>query len=95
MVSKHSELVKRQAQDLYERFTSPSSRTAPPPSRQEVRSSNRRRTTHPPSRQEVESYSRRTAPPPSCQEEHYNKIGFYCWLITSFWCRLEEPIQFV
>jgi hypothetical protein len=32
MVSKHSELVKRQARDCYVRFSSPSSHTAPPPS---------------------------------------------------------------
>jgi hypothetical protein len=40
MVSKHSELTKRQARDRYGRFTSSSSRTAPPPSRQEEASSN-------------------------------------------------------
>jgi hypothetical protein len=32
MVSKHSELMKRQAQARYDRFASPSSHTAPPPS---------------------------------------------------------------
>jgi hypothetical protein len=49
MVSKHSELVKRQARDHYGRFTSPSSRTAPPPSHQEVGSSSRCDTAPPPS----------------------------------------------
>jgi hypothetical protein len=50
MVSKHLELVKRQARDRYGRFTSPSSRTAPPPShRQEVGSSSHHRTAPPPS----------------------------------------------
>jgi hypothetical protein len=39
MVSKHLELAKRQARDQYGRFASPSSYTAPPPSRQEVGSS--------------------------------------------------------
>jgi hypothetical protein len=33
MVSKHSEIVKRQAQDRYRSIASPSSCTAPPPSR--------------------------------------------------------------
>jgi hypothetical protein len=47
MVSKHSELMKRQTRDRYGRFASPSSCTAPPPSR----------------RQEVGGYSRCTAPP--------------------------------
>jgi hypothetical protein len=52
MVSKHSELVKRQARDRYGRFASPSSHTTPPSSRmQKVGSSSRRRTT-PPLRQD-------------------------------------------
>jgi hypothetical protein len=41
MVSKHSKLAKRQTRDRYERFASLSSRTAPPPSCQEVGSSSR------------------------------------------------------
>jgi hypothetical protein len=50
MVSKHSELVKRQARDYYGRFASPSSRTAPPLlRRQEVGSSSRHHTAPPPS----------------------------------------------
>jgi hypothetical protein len=66
MVSKHLELAKRQALDRYWRFASPSSRTTPPPSCQEVGSSSHHRTAPPPSRQEVGSSNRRrTAPPPS------------------------------
>jgi hypothetical protein len=50
MISKkHSELMKKQTRDGYRRFASLSSRTAPPPSWQEVKSS-RRRCTAPPSR---------------------------------------------
>jgi hypothetical protein len=72
MVSKHSKLTKRQARDCYRRFTSPLSRTAPPPSCHEVGSSNRRRTAPPPSLQEEASSDDsvemwvvcRTAPPP-------------------------------
>jgi hypothetical protein len=53
MVTKHSELAKSQARDLYKRFAFPSSRTIPPPSRvQEMGSSSRHRTAPPPSRQE-------------------------------------------
>jgi hypothetical protein len=53
MVSKkYLELVKKQAWDRYGRFASPSSYTAPPPSRQEVGSSSRHCTAPPPSRQE-------------------------------------------
>jgi hypothetical protein len=55
MVSKHSELVKRQVQDRYGRFASPSSRIAPPPSHHEVGSFSHRRTAPPPSRQEEAS----------------------------------------
>jgi hypothetical protein len=47
MVSKHSELMKMQAQDRYGRFVSPLSMTAPPPSRM----------------QEVGSFSRTAPPP--------------------------------
>jgi hypothetical protein len=69
MISKHSELAKRQAQDRYGRFTFPSSRTAPPPSRQEVGSSNRRRTAPSPSCMQMGSSSRhRTVPPPSSDD---------------------------
>jgi hypothetical protein len=71
MVSKHSELTKMQARDRYEKFTTPSRRTVPPPSCQEVASSSCHCTAPPPSRmQEVGSSSRRhTTPPPSRQEE--------------------------
>jgi hypothetical protein len=55
MISKYLELVKRQAQDRYGRFTSPSSRTTPSPSHQEVGSSNRFHTAPPPSRHEEAS----------------------------------------
>jgi hypothetical protein len=56
MVSKkHSELTKKQVWDHYERFASPSSRTASPPSHQEVGSSSHRRTAPPPLRQEASS----------------------------------------
>jgi hypothetical protein len=48
MVSKHSELTKRQAQNRYGRFTSPSSRITPL-SRQEVGSSRCHRIAPPPS----------------------------------------------
>jgi hypothetical protein len=69
MISKHSELAKRQAQERYGRFASPSSRTAPSPSRQEVGSSSSRRTAPPLSRMQVGSSShRRTAPPPSSDD---------------------------
>jgi hypothetical protein len=54
MISKHSKLNKKQAQNRYGRFASPSSHTAPPPSRQELGSSSRRTT--PPSRQEDASF---------------------------------------
>jgi hypothetical protein len=57
MVSKHSELVKRQIRDRYGRFASPSSRqyTAPPPSCQEVGSSSCLRTAPPLTRLEEAS----------------------------------------
>jgi hypothetical protein len=65
MVSKHSELAKRQDRDHYERFASPSSHTAPPPShRQEMGSSSRRRTAPPPLHQEEASSNDSVAPPP-------------------------------
>jgi hypothetical protein len=63
IVSKHSLHVKRQARDRYGRFSSPSSRTAPPPSRQEVGSSSRHHTAPPSRKQEVgTSCHHRTAP---------------------------------
>jgi hypothetical protein len=55
MVSKHLELVKRQARDRYGMFASPLSHTAPPPLRHEVESSSRRYTAPPPSHQEEAS----------------------------------------
>jgi hypothetical protein len=67
MVSKHSELTKRQTRDHYGRFASPSSHTTPHLSLHEVGSFSRH-CTAPPSRiQEVGrcSRSRHTASPPS------------------------------
>jgi hypothetical protein len=83
MVSKHSELTKRQARDHYGRFSSPSSRTTPP-SRQEVGSSSSRRTAPPPScMQEVGSSShRRTAPPRSRQEEAPSDDSVEMWVVA-------------
>jgi hypothetical protein len=70
MVNKHLELAKRQAQDRYGRFASPSSHTALPPSRHEVGSFSRRCTAPPPSLHEVRSSSHRhTTPPPSRMQE--------------------------
>jgi hypothetical protein len=71
MVSKHSELKKRQDRDRYGRFASPSSHTTPHTSLHEVGSSNRHCTAPPPSRmQEVGSCSRRrTASPPSSDSD--------------------------
>jgi hypothetical protein len=64
MVSKHSELMKRQARDCYGRFPSPSSLTTPCSHRQEVGSSSHRCTTPPPSFDDssVEMWE---VPPPS------------------------------
>jgi hypothetical protein len=72
MVSKQLELVKRLAQDRYERFASSLSRTVSPPSRHEVGSSNRCRTALPLSRiQKVRSSSRYcTTPPPSSDSDN-------------------------
>jgi hypothetical protein len=79
MVSKHSELTKRQAQDRYGRFASLSSRTAPPPSRHEVGSSSCHRTTPPSRMQEVGSSSHcRTAPPPSSNSDDLVKM----WVVA-------------
>jgi hypothetical protein len=70
MVSKHSERVKRQVRDCYERFASPTSVIVPPPSHQEVESYSYRRTAPPTSHmQEVRGSSRRRSAPPSRQEE--------------------------
>jgi hypothetical protein len=94
MVSKHSELAKRQAQERYKWFAPPLSRTTPPP-HQEVGSSSRHRTAAPPScMQEVGSSTRRhTAPPHSRQEEasSYDSMGI--WVVAhppSPLTRLEE-----
>jgi hypothetical protein len=66
MASKHSELMKRHAQDCYGRFASSSSPTAPPPSRMhKVRRSSRHR----------------TAPPPSCQEEASSNDSLEMWVV--------------
>jgi hypothetical protein len=65
MVSKHSELAKRHAQDRYGRFASPSSRTTPPPSRrQEVAGSSHRHTTPPPSSDDSSVEMWEVSPPP-------------------------------
>jgi hypothetical protein len=70
MVSKHSKLTKRQAQNYYGWFASPSSRTAPPPSGHEVGSSSSRHTAPPPSHHKVANSSHHcTAPPPSRMQE--------------------------
>jgi hypothetical protein len=84
MVSKHLELVKKQARDRYGRFASPSSHTAPPPLRHEVGSSSHHRTAPPPSRmQEVgRSSRRRIAPRPSCQEEASSDDSVEMWVLT-------------
>jgi hypothetical protein len=84
MVSKHSKLVKRQTRDRYGRFSSPSSRTAPPPSRQEVGSLSHHRTAPPTScMQEVGSSSRhRTAPPPSRLEEASFDDSVKMWMVA-------------
>jgi hypothetical protein len=84
MVSKHSELAKRQARDRYGRFAYPSSHTAPPLSRQEVGSLSHRRTAPLPSRmQEVRSSSRcRTTPSPSRQEEVLSDDSVEMWVVA-------------
>jgi hypothetical protein len=88
MVSKHSEHAKRQARDYYGRFTSPSSTTAPPPSRQEVGSSSRHRTAPPTSRmQEVGSSSHRCTATPSRQEEASSNDSVEMWMV----CRTAPP----
>jgi hypothetical protein len=82
---KHSELVKKQTRDRYGKFASPSSRTAPPPSRQEVGSSSHHRTTLPPSHmQEIGSSSHcRTAPPPPRQEALSDDSVVEMWVVAS------------
>jgi hypothetical protein len=80
MVSKYLELPKRQAQDRYEIFISPLSRTAPPPSRHHEASSDDlveiwvvRRTTPPPPLHLVSPPPPPTRlvapPPPACLKE--------------------------
>jgi hypothetical protein len=84
MVSKHSELMKRHAQDRYGRFASPLSSTVPPPSCQEVGSLSHRHITPPPLRmQEVGSSSHcHTTPPPSRQEEASSDDSVEMWVVT-------------
>jgi hypothetical protein len=84
MVSKHSELTKRQARDHYRRFASLSSCTAPPPSHREVGSSSRHRTAPPPSRMQKvgSSNCRRTAPRPSRQEEASLDDSMEMWVMV-------------
>jgi hypothetical protein len=83
MVSKPSELAKRQARDRCGRFASTSSRTAPPLSCQEVGSSSRRHTIPPTLRmQEVgSSRSHCTAPPPLRQEEASSNDSVEMWVV--------------
>jgi hypothetical protein len=69
MVSKHSELAKRQARDRYRIFASPLSRTTPPPlCCREVGSSSRRHTALPSSSDDlsVEMWEVPPPPPPTC-----------------------------
>jgi hypothetical protein len=91
MISKYSKPAKRQARDRYRRFASLSSRTAPPPSRQEVGSYSYRRIAPPLSRmQEVGSSSRRTAPPPSRQEKASFDDSVEMWVVA-----LPSPLRLV
>jgi hypothetical protein len=75
MVNKHSEFAKKQSQDRYGRFASPSSRITLPPSRQEVRSCSRCRTAHSSCQEEALSDDSIVEmwevppPPPTCLEE--------------------------
>jgi hypothetical protein len=65
MVSKWSELTKRQARDRYGRLASPASCIVPPPSRrQEVGSSSRRHTTPSPSSDDSSAEMWEVTPPP-------------------------------
>jgi hypothetical protein len=74
MVSKQSELVKKQARYRYGRFASPTSRTTPT-SRQEVESSSHLSTAHAPSHQEEASFDDsivemwEVSPPPTSRQE--------------------------
>jgi hypothetical protein len=80
MVSKHSELTKRQTQDLYGRFASPSRYTALPPSRrQEVGSSSRRRTAPPPTSDNlsVEMWVVPPPPPTYLGDSSSTSSGYY------------------
>jgi hypothetical protein len=93
MVSKQSKLTKRQVQDRYERFTSPSRRTAPPPSCLEVESSSHRRTAPPLRMYEVGiSSHRRIAPPPSRQEEASSDDSVEMWVLR---CTAPPPLRLV
>jgi hypothetical protein len=83
MVSKkNSELAKKQAQNRYGRFVSPSSQHNTP-CVQEVGSSSRG-TAHPPSRmQEVGSSSRRDTAPPSREEASLDDSVVEIWEVAS------------
>jgi hypothetical protein len=71
IVSKHLKFVKRQSQDRYGRFASPS--------RHEVGSSSRRRTAPSPSHHEVVSSSRRrTTPPPRARSRLHRMTRWRC-----------------
>jgi hypothetical protein len=79
MVSKHSELVKRQARDRYGRFVSPINCIAPPPSRhQEVGSSSRHRTAPPPSSDDssVEMWEEPPPPPTRLGDSSSTSSGY-------------------
>jgi hypothetical protein len=96
MVSKHSELMKRQARDCYGMFASPSIYTAHLPSCQELASFSCCRTAPSPSHmQEVGSSSRRhTAPPPLHQRRLHRMTQWRCgWsaaplFLLYAWCLL-------
>jgi hypothetical protein len=64
MVTKHSELAKRQAQDRYGWFTSPISRTARPPSCHEEVGSSSHHCTAPPTSSNDSSVEMWEVPPP-------------------------------
>jgi hypothetical protein len=81
MVSKHSELMKRQTRDRYERSASPSSHTAHPPLFHKVGNSSRCTAPPPLRMHEVGSSSRRrTAPPPLRQEEASSDDSVEMWV---------------
>jgi hypothetical protein len=64
IVSKHSEIVKRQVRDHYDMFTSPSSRTAPPSSRRQAVGSSGRHRTAPPTSSDDSRMEMWEVPPP-------------------------------